>query len=155
MPYRIWDSADLLATSDRFRRDAAGTPAPGFRRDLPPKATFEDAALAGFAAIGDSIEGPPRRKWAALQAVWAEISEPHVKAEIPRHDKEAFDVDITQCRFADFFRALGEPELGALLICDADFDVVAAGNGDVSLTREQTIMNGAPSCTFRYKFTPK
>lgn len=108
-----------------------------------------------FAAIGDGIEGSPRRKWATLQAAWADISAPHVTAEIRRHDKDAFDVDITHCRFADFFRALGEPELGALLICAADFDVVAAGGGDVSLTREQTLMRGAPSCTFRYRFAPR
>jgi hypothetical protein len=75
--------------------------------------------------------------------------------EIRRHDKEAFDVDITQCRFAEFFRALGEPELGALLVCEPDFDVAAAGSGEVSLTRDQTIMQGAPSCTFRYKFAPR
>ena len=108
-----------------------------------------------FAAIGDGIEGGPRRKWAALQAAWAKISEPHVTVEIRRHDKEAFDVDITQCRFAEFFRALGEPELGALLVCEPDFDVAAAGSGEVSLTRDQTIMQGAPSCTFRYKFAPR
>src|SRR3977135_4300943 len=40
-----------------------------------------------FAAIGDGIEGGPRRKWAALQAAWAKISEPHVTVEIRRHDK--------------------------------------------------------------------
>ena len=108
-----------------------------------------------FAAVSNGIEGSPRRKWAALQADWAQISEPHVTVEIRRHDKEAFDVDITQCRFAEFFRALGEPELGALLICEADFDVVAAGGGEVSLTRDQTIMQGAPRCTFRYKFAPR
>ncbi len=108
-----------------------------------------------FAAIGDSIEGSPRRKWAALQAAWAEITEPHVTAEIRRHDKEAFDIDITDCRFAEFFRALGEPELGALLICATDYDIAAAGDGEVTFAREQTLMQGAPSCTFRYKFAPR
>lgn len=108
-----------------------------------------------FAAIGDGIDGSPRRKWAALQAAWAEISEPHVAAETLRHDKEAFDLDVTECRFAEFFRALGEPELGALLICEADFDVAAAGKGEVGLTRRQTLMQGAPSCTFRYRFAPR
>jgi predicted ArsR family transcriptional regulator len=108
-----------------------------------------------FAAVGECVDGSPRRKWAAMQAAWAEISEPHVTAEIRRHDKEAFEVDITQCRFAEFFRALGEPDLGALLICEADFDIAAAGGGEVSLTRDQTIMQGAPSCTFRYRFAPR
>jgi hypothetical protein len=108
-----------------------------------------------FADIGRDIEGRPRRKWAALQAAWAEISEPHIELEIHRHDHEAFDLDVTRCQFAEFFRALGEPELGALLVCEADFDVLAAGGGEVTLTRDQTIMQGAPSCTFRYKFAPR
>ena len=56
---------------------------------------------------------------------------------------------------AEFFRALGEPELGALLICEADFDIASVGEGEVSLERAQTIMQGAPSCTFRYKFAPR
>jgi L-2-amino-thiazoline-4-carboxylic acid hydrolase len=64
----------------------------------------------------------------------------------------ALEFDITHCRFAEFFRVLGEPELGALLICETDFDIAAAGGGEVPLTRDQTIMQGAPSCTFRYKF---
>jgi hypothetical protein len=51
------------------------------------------------------------------------------------------------------FRALGE--LGALLICEADFDIVAAGGGELSLTRDQTLMQGAPSCAFRYAFAPR
>jgi hypothetical protein len=71
-----------------------------------------------------------------------------------RHDG-ALDIDVTRCRFAEFFRGLGEPELGALLICAADFDIAAAGEGEVSLERAQTIMQGAPSCTFRYKFAPR
>ena len=42
-----------------------------------------------------------------------------------------------------------------ILESNPDFDIVATGAGDVSLTRDQTIMQGAPSCTFRYKFTPR
>jgi L-2-amino-thiazoline-4-carboxylic acid hydrolase len=63
---------------------------------------------------------------------------------------------VTRCRFAEFFRALGEPpDLGALLICETDFDIASVGEGQVSLDRAQTIMRGAPSCTFRYKFAPR
>jgi L-2-amino-thiazoline-4-carboxylic acid hydrolase len=46
-------------------------------------------------------------------------------------------------------------ELGALLICEADFDIASVSEGEVSLDRAQTIMQGAPSCTFRYKFAPR
>jgi len=105
-----------------------------------------------FAAIGDGIEGSPRRKWATIQSVWGEVSGKEVEVEVRRHDKEALEIDVTRCRFAEFFRALGEPELGALLICETDFDIALVGEGEVSLDRAQTIMRGAPSCTFRYKF---
>lgn len=108
-----------------------------------------------FAAIGEGIEGSPRRKWAAIQSVWGEVSGREVEVDVLRQDKEALDIDVTRCRFAEFFRDLGEPELGALLVCAADFDIVAAGAGEVSLERAQTIMQGAPSCTFRYKFAPR
>jgi hypothetical protein len=108
-----------------------------------------------FAAIGRGIEGSPRRKWATIQSVWGEVSGREVEVEILRHDEEALEIDVTHCLFAEFFRALGEPELGALLICETDFDIAAAGGSEVSLTRDQTIMQGASSCTFRYKFAPR
>jgi predicted ArsR family transcriptional regulator len=108
-----------------------------------------------FAAVGDGLEGSPRRKWAAMHTAMAEITERDVTVAMRRHDNEALEFDITHCRFAEFFRALDEPELGALLICETDFDIAAAGGGEVSFTRDQTIMQGAPSCTFRYKFAPR
>jgi len=108
-----------------------------------------------FAAVGNGVDGSPRRKWAAMHTALAEITERDVTVEMRRHDEEALEFDVTGCRFAEFFRALGEPDLGALLICETDFDIAAAGAGEVSLTRDQTIMQGAPSCTFRYKFAPR
>jgi hypothetical protein len=108
-----------------------------------------------FAAVGDGVDGSPRRKWAAMHSAMAEATERDVTVETRRHDKEALEFDVTQCRFAEFFRALGEPELGALLICETDFDIAAVGGGEVSFSRGQTLMKGAPSCTFRYKFAPR
>jgi hypothetical protein len=108
-----------------------------------------------FAAIADGVDGSPRRKWAAMHSAMAAATEQDATVETRRHDKEALEFDVTPCRFAEFFRALGEPELGALLICETDFDIAAAGGGEVAFTRDQTIMQGAPSCTFRYKFAPR
>jgi predicted ArsR family transcriptional regulator len=108
-----------------------------------------------FAAVGDGVDGSPRRKWAAMHTAMAEISAREVTVEMRRQDKEALEFDVTHCRFADFFRAIDEPELGALLLCATDVDIATAGAGEVSFAREQTIMQGAPSCTFRYKFAPR
>src|SRR5258705_1617246 len=125
------------------------------RADALVKQALRDWSKQLFAAIGDGIEGSPRRKWATIQSVFGEVSGRQVEVEILRHDEEAMDIDVTRCRFAEFFRALGEPELGALLICEADFDIASVGDGEVSLERAQTIIQGAPSCTFRYKFAPR
>jgi len=125
------------------------------KADAIVKQALRDWSRQLFAAIGDGVEGSPRGKWAAMHTAMAEITEKDVTVEMRRRDKDALEFDITQCRFAEFFRALGEPDLGSLLICETDFDIAAAGGGEVGFTRDQTIMQGAPSCTFRYKFAPR
>jgi len=122
--------------------------------DAVAREALRDWSRQIFAAAGAAIEGSPRRKWAALQGALNEATESEVSFELHRHDKEALEFDVTRCRIAEFFRALGEPELGALLVCATDFDIVAASGDAVSLERAQTIMNGGPCCTFRYKFGP-
>jgi predicted ArsR family transcriptional regulator len=125
------------------------------KADAIVKRALRDWSKQLFASVGDSVEGSPRRKWAAMHTAMAESTERDVTVEMRRRDNEALEFDVTHCRFAEFFRALGEPELGALLICEIDFDIAAAGGNEVSLTRDQTIMQGAPSCTFRYEFAPR
>ena len=125
------------------------------KADAIARRALRDWSKQLFASVADGIDGGPRRKWAAMHTAMAEVTERDVTVEMRRHDKEALEFDITHCRFAEFFRALGEPELGALLICETDFDIAAAGASEVSFTRDQTIMQGAPSCTFRYKFAPR
>ena len=125
------------------------------KADAIVRQALRDWSKELFAAIGNGIEGSARRKWATMQDALSEATVREVEFEMRRHDKEALEFDVTRCRFAEFFRALGEPELGALLICATDFDIVAAGDGAVRLERAQTIMGGAPSCTFRYKFAPR
>jgi hypothetical protein len=63
----------------------------------------------------------------------------------------AFGIDVTGCRYADFYKELGEPELGFLLVCTADFSVAEGFGPDIKLTRTQTIMQGASHCDFRYR----
>jgi hypothetical protein len=65
--------------------------------------------------------------------------------------QDAFAIDVTGCRYAEFYKELGEPELGFLLVCSADFSVAEGLGSDIKLTRTQTIMQGASHCDFRYK----
>ena len=48
------------------------------------------------------------------------------------------------------YRALGIPELGAVLSCNRDAALIEGFNPAIRLTRTQTIMQGAPCCDFRY-----
>lgn len=71
--------------------------------------------------------------------------------QIIEQSQDAFELDVTGCRYAEFYKELGEPELGFLLVCTADFATAAGFGPDVELTRTQTIMQGADHCDFRYK----
>ena len=62
-----------------------------------------------------------------------------------------FDFDVTRCRYAEMYRALGIPELGEVLSCQRDAALIEGFNPAVTLTRTQTIMQGATCCDFRYQ----
>jgi hypothetical protein len=71
--------------------------------------------------------------------------------QIVKQTPDAFELNVTGCRYAKFYQELGAPELGFLLTCDVDFPFTEGFGGDVQLTRTQTIMQGASHCDFRYK----
>src|SRR6267143_2908477 len=70
--------------------------------------------------------------------------------EVIKQAPDAFEVNVTGCRYAEFYKEIGAPELGFLLTCSADFPMSAGFGADVQLTRTQTIMQGASHCDFRY-----
>ena len=63
---------------------------------------------------------------------------------------ERLAFDVTRCRYAEMYRALGIAELGEVLSCQRDAALVDGFAPGVELTRTQTIMQGAPCCDFRY-----
>ena len=66
-------------------------------------------------------------------------------------DEERFDFNVTRCRYAEMYRALGVPELGALFSCNRDAALIQGFNPDATFERTQTIMQGAAYCDFRYR----
>jgi hypothetical protein len=107
---------------------------------------------AVYQRIGEQKPGDPREKW---EGVWDELRPrigDAVEREFIRNDDDAREYNVTRCSYAEFFKALGEPELGAILLCDFDFHIAEVGAPAVELTRTQTIMKGAAYCDFRYRF---
>jgi len=101
--------------------------------------------------LGAQYTGSPRERWqAATQASLPAILD-DVEVRMLKQEETAVEFDIVGCRFAQFFRELGEPELGFALTCAFD-DTNAAeiGQDEVAFTRTGTIMRGAERCDFRY-----
>jgi hypothetical protein len=71
--------------------------------------------------------------------------------EVVNQAPAAFDVNVTGCRYASFYKQIDAPELGFLLVCSSDFPFVEGFGADVQFTRTQTIMQGAGHCDFRFR----
>jgi hypothetical protein len=73
-----------------------------------------------------------------------------LEIEVLEQNEERYSFNVTRCRYAEMYRSLGLADLGAVLSCNRDYSLVEGFNPDIALVREQTIMQGAPCCTFRY-----
>jgi hypothetical protein len=78
-----------------------------------------------------------------------------LEIEILEQNEDRYDFNVTRCRYAEMYRSLGLGNLGAVLSCNRDYSLVEGFNPEIQLVREQTIMQGAPCCTFRYSRQPK
>jgi hypothetical protein len=96
-------------------------------------AQLQDNSLTAFAASGGD--------WRKDNAMDVEVLE---------QNEERYSYNVTRCGYADMYRSLGLADLGAVLSCNRDGSLIEGFNPDIELVREQTIMMGAPCCTFRY-----
>jgi len=78
-----------------------------------------------------------------------------LEVEVLKQTDDAFEFNVTECRYADLYKELGEPELGYLLLCRMDFPMAEGFSPDLELERKQTIMQGATYCDFRYRLNSK
>ena len=74
-----------------------------------------------------------------------------LEIDVLQKNDETFSFNVIRCRYAELYKALGIPELGAVLSCNRDYALIEGFNGEVALTRTQTIMQGATHCDFRYQ----
>lgn len=80
-------------------------------------------------------------RWTADDALTVDLLE-------ATEDRLSFNV--TRCRYAEMYREMGIPELGAILSCQRDAALIEGFNADVTLERSGTLLGGAPHCDFRY-----
>jgi hypothetical protein len=93
-----------------------------------------DASLATFARVLD---------------LWREGGA--LELDVLEQTDERLSFNVTRCRYAEMYRALGLEELGGSLSCCRDFALVQGFNPTIELERTQTLMEGATHCDFRFR----
>ncbi len=94
-----------------------------------------ETSLAGFHAL--------LPQWTADGALEVEMLK---ETELEVH------YNVTRCRYAEMYRAMGLAEIGHLLSCGRDGTFCTGYDPRIRLERTQTIMQGAPHCDFRYSW---
>ena len=75
-----------------------------------------------------------------------------LEIDVLEQSPERLSFNVTRCRYAEMYRALGLADLGASLSCQRDFALAQGFNPAIQLDRTQTIMEGATHCDFRFRF---
>ena len=87
-----------------------------------------------------------------METLWGTFSAGDaVDYDVLKKTADAYEINVTGCRYSKFFQELGEPELGFLLVCSQDFTFAEGFGATVELKLTQTIMQGASHCDFRYQ----
>ena len=100
-------------------------------------------------AAAERVGGNDVAKLAEAKERWQEGNA--LSLEVIRQDDQALDFNVTRCRYAEMYRALGLDHLGALLSCNRDAAMIEGFNPAIKLTRTQTLMEGASHCDFRFR----
>ncbi len=147
LPYleRVKIQCEILLPLYRRLRDEIGE---ARAAALLRKAVQEYGREMGKAAA-ESIPGTPldtlRGLWPTLSALDALDTE-----QLADNEKE-FSVNIRGCKYAEYFKEIGESEFGAMVTCEVDPPLTEGLGGTLRMERTQTIMKGSSHCDFRWK----
>jgi hypothetical protein len=75
-----------------------------------------------------------------------------LEIEVHEESEARFSFDVTRCQYAETYREMGMGQIGHLLSCNRDASFCEGYDPNIKLDRQQTIMNGADRCTFRYHY---
>ena len=102
---------------------------------------FADKAPGGVTSMADFIK---------LYELWT--ADGALDLNVLEANDSTFDFDVTRCRYAETYKAMGLGKIGHLLSCNRDGTFCEGYDPNITLERKQTIMEGAACCTFRYRY---
>jgi len=109
---------------------------------LAKQAAAEMARDAPGGASLDSFRG--------IQPRWT--AEDALRIDVVKSTETEFHFNVTRCRYAEMYRAMGLADLGAVLSCNRDGAFCEGYDPHLKLQRTQTLMGGATQCDFRYRW---
>ena len=102
---------------------------------------FAGKAPGGVTSMADFIK---------LYELWT--ADGALEVKVLEASGTTFDFDVTRCKYAEMYREMGLGKIGHLLSCNRDGTFCEGYDSNITLERKQTIMQGAPCCTFRYSY---
>lgn len=99
--------------------------------------------------ISSMVPGNPVEKIAIITPQYA--TDNALDFEVLNQTSEEFEYRVTRCEYAEYYKGLGEHELGYQFVCSHDFSIAFGISPDLGLVRENTIMQGDQHCHFCYK----
>ena len=125
----------------------------GAERVLPlVRAVISELARTAGADLAERLGATSLEVFSQALDRWKEAGA--LEIEVLDQDSDRLAFNVTRCRYAEMYRALGLGDLGFSLSCQRDFSLIEGFNPEVALTRTQTLMEGAPFCNFRFHSKP-
>ena len=94
---------------------------------------------------------PSLDSFRAIQPRWT--AEDALRIDVVKSTDSEFHFNVTRCRYAEMYRAMGLAEFGAVLSCNRDGAFCEGYDPRLKLQRTQTLMGGATHCDFRYRWS--
>jgi hypothetical protein len=121
-------------------------------REILRNAIRRAAVESGAEMAARVSGGADLESFKAIQPLWTK--DDALAIEVIDDAPGVFDFNVTRCRYAETYRAMGLGDIGHLLSCNRDGAFCEGFDPRIKLTRTQTIMGGASHCDFRYRSDP-
>jgi hypothetical protein len=99
----------------------------------------------------DAPNGPSLASFLAILPRWT--AEDALQMDVLKSNDSELHFNVTRCRYAEMYRAMGLADLGAVLSCNRDGAFCEGYDPRLKLERTQTLMGGASHCDFRYRWS--
>ena len=121
-------------------------------KDLFLEKLKEAASAAAVDNMNNMAKSFPKRDL-AMMAFFTKTNPLFQRAmdyEFVEESKNAFEIKVSRCLWAETFRQANAAEIGYVTICHPDYPMTTAFNPKIKMIRSKTLMQGHDCCNHRY-----